>query len=148
CGMADQPIDVTALVLASGASRRFGSAKQLFEIDGESLVRRAARVAREVAPTIVVIADDSLRAALAGLDVTIIHNSEADEGIASSIRAGVAACRGDVLITLCDQPEVTSAHLRRLIDTHAALAATSYGGTIGAPALFPAPYRRRLLLPP
>ena len=46
---------MNAAVLAAGFSRRFGSPKQLFELDGEPLVRRAARTAAEVAKTIVVI---------------------------------------------------------------------------------------------
>lgn len=147
---------VTALVLAAGASRRFGSPKQLFEVDGESLIRRAACTALAVAPTIVVIPDPNsrsvapatsvaIRQALAGLDVTIIENPDAEEGMASSIRAGVGACNGDVLITLCDQPHVTSAHLAALVQCRAPIAATSYAATAGVPAFFSSAYRPELL---
>ncbi|HEX7191928.1 MAG TPA: nucleotidyltransferase family protein [Thermoanaerobaculia bacterium] len=137
---------VTAIVLAAGFSRRFGSAKQLFTYFGEPLVRRAARVAREVAPVIVVIPkNDEIRQALDGLDVTIVENEERAEGMASSIRLGVQACDGDVLLTLCDQPTVSSDHLQKLIDTHAPIAASSYDGTVGVPALFSSAYRDALL---
>jgi molybdenum cofactor cytidylyltransferase len=137
---------VTAIVLAAGFSRRFGSAKQLFTYFGEPLVRRAARVAREVAPVIVVIPNDAeIRQALDGLDVTIVENGERAEGMASSIRAGVRACAGDVLLTLCDQPAVNSAHLRKLIDSRAPIAASGYEGTVGVPALFRSIYRDSLL---
>ncbi|HEX3583050.1 MAG TPA: nucleotidyltransferase family protein [Thermoanaerobaculia bacterium] len=137
---------MTAVVLAAGFSRRFGSAKQLFTYFDEPLVRRAARVAREVAPVIVVIPKDAgIRQALEGLDVTIVENEERAEGMASSIRAGVRACDGDVLLTLCDQPTVDSAHLRKLIDSHAPIAASGYDGTVGVPALFRSTYRDALL---
>lgn len=137
---------VTAVVLAAGFSRRFGSAKQLFTYFGEPLVRRAARVAREVAPVVVVIPKDAaIRQALDGLDVTIVENQERAEGMASSIRAGVRACDGDVLLTLCDQPAVHSGHLRKLIDSGAAIAASGYDGTVGVPALFRSKYRDALL---
>jgi molybdenum cofactor cytidylyltransferase len=137
---------VTAVVLAAGFSRRFGSAKQLFTYFDEPLVRRAARVAREVAPVIVVIPKDAaIREALDGLDVTIVENEERAEGMASSIRLGVGACKGDVLLTVCDQPAVNSAHLRKLIDSQAPIAASGYDGTIGVPALFSANYRDALL---
>ena len=137
---------VTAIVLAAGFSRRFGSAKQLFTYFGEPLVHRAARVAREVAPVIVVIPDDAeIRRALEGLDVTIVENSERAEGMASSIRAGVRACDGDLLLTVCDQPAVNAAHLRKLIDSRAPIVASGYDGTVGVPALFRSTYRDALL---
>jgi molybdenum cofactor cytidylyltransferase len=136
---------LTAIVLASGGSKRFGSSKQLFEYEGESLVHRAARIAREVAPTIVVIASEDVRAALTDLDVTTVHNDEADEGMAASIRAGVRSCDGDVIITLCDQPHITASHLRALASSGAPIAATAYSGTIGVPAFFSAKFRDELL---
>ena len=137
---------VTAVVLAAGFSRRFGSAKQLFTYFDEPLVRRAARVAREVAPVVVVIPKDAeIRQALEGLDVTIVENEERAEGMASSIRAGVRACDGDVLLTVCDQPAVNAAHLQKLIDSRAPIAASGYDGTVGVPALFSATYRDALL---
>jgi molybdenum cofactor cytidylyltransferase len=65
--------------------------------------------------------------------------------MASSIRAGVRACDGDVLLTLCDQPAVNSAHLQKLINCRAPIAASGYDGTVGVPALFTSTYRDALL---
>lgn len=138
---------VTAVVLAAGFSRRFGSPKQLFEIDSEPLVHRAARVARAVAPAVVVIPRNApaIREALRDLHVDLVENDEADEGIASSIRAGVRRCEGDVLLMLCDQPGVTSAHLQNLIDCGGPIAASAYQDTVGVPAFFSSMYRHELL---
>ena len=135
----------TCIVLAAGFSRRLGQPKQLVDWEGEPLVRRAARIAVDAAPTIVVVAHDAVREALEGLDVTIVDNPEAGEGMASSIRRGIAACEGDVLLMLCDQPLITAQHLRALIDAKATIAATGYRGIAGVPAFFASSLRDELL---
>lgn len=106
---------------------------------------RAARVAAAVAPAIVVVASRAVRDALADLKVTIVENPDAAEGMASSIRRGVEAAKGDVLITLCDQPRVTSEHLRALVDARSPIAATGYSGIAGVPAFFSEEFRKELL---
>lgn len=129
---------MTIIVLAAGASKRLGHPKQLVEIDGETLLARAYRVASTVAPTIVVT-----RREFAFGDAIV--NEHAEEGMASSIRLGVAACDGDVLLMTCDQPHVTAAHLRALIDARAPIAATAYAGIAGVPAFFAKEFRDELL---
>ena len=139
---------MNAIVLGAGLSRRFGSVKQLFELDGEPLIRRAARIAAEVAETIVVIPCNAptIHAAVSDLDVVVVENAEAEEGIASSIRAGVAATAGDVLLLVCDQPGITPQHLRALASAGAPLAASGYDdGAFGVPAFFAADFRGELL---
>ena len=129
---------MTIVILAAGASKRLGYPKQLVVVDGETLLARAYRIASAVAPTIVVT-----RRELAFGNAIV--NEHAEEGMASSIRLGVAACDGDVLLMTCDQPHVTSAHLRALIDVDAPIAATAYAGIAGVPALFSARFRDELL---
>lgn len=139
-----------AVVLAAGGSTRLGRPKQLLEVGGEPLVRRAARVAGEAgfAPVVVVVgaAAAEVGAALAGGAFEIVTNPEWRSGMASSVRRGVealTALRSDVagvLLTTCDQPRVEAAHLAALRDAlrdgvHD-LAASSYGETVGVPALF------------
>jgi CTP:molybdopterin cytidylyltransferase MocA len=113
--------------------------------EGETLLHRAARIAREVAPTIVVLRGADMRSAVADLDVTVVENPEAGEGMASSIRRAVAATDGDLLLTLCDQPHITAAHLRSLVAVGSPIAATGYSGTAGVPAFFAAKFRDELL---
>jgi CTP:molybdopterin cytidylyltransferase MocA len=140
-------VSLNVIVLAAGFSRRFGSAKQLHPIDGEPMVRRATMIAGSIAPAIVVIPPNAplIRDALRGLDVVIVENADAAEGMASSIRAGVSACDGDVVLTLCDQPHVTRAHLAALVATGSSIAATAYAGTVGVPAFFARRFRDELL---
>jgi molybdenum cofactor cytidylyltransferase len=135
----------TIIVLAAGASKRLGRPKQLLQFEGEALVARAARVAAAVAPTIVVIpVDQRIREALPS-HVTILENPFPDEGVASSIRLGVAAAEDDVVLMTCDQPLITSEHLRALVDAHSPIAATGYTGIVGVPAFFAAKFRDELL---
>ena len=129
----------TIIVLAAGASKRLGRPKQLLLYEGETLLARAVRIASEVAPTLAVIPP--------GLqfDGNVIVNDQRDEGIASSIRFGLNATEGDILLMLCDQPLITSEHLQALIDAKAPIAATGYKGISGVPAFFAAKFREELL---
>ncbi|HYO76962.1 MAG TPA: nucleotidyltransferase family protein [Thermoanaerobaculia bacterium] len=114
---------LVAIVLAAGSSSRLGRPKQNVVYRGETLLARAERLAREVAEEVVVITRD--------------NNPHADEGIASSIRAGVAmAGEARLLIVLCDQPLITADHLRALVAIDAPIVATLYNGIAGVPAVF------------
>ena len=136
----------TIIVLAAGASKRLGRPKQLLQFEGETLVARAARIAAAVAPTIVVIpVDDAIREGLPSQTVRILENPARDEGVASSIRLGVAAAEGDVVLMTCDQPLITGDHLRALLDAQSPIAATGYKGIAGVPAFFAAKFRDELL---
>jgi molybdenum cofactor cytidylyltransferase len=129
---------------AAGASRRLGSPKQLLEFVGETLLHRAARIATEAGPTVVVLRDRTMEHAIADLDVTVIENPDADEGMASSIRRAVETTAGDLLLMVCDQPHVTAAHLRALATADGEIAATGYSGIAGVPARFGAKFRDEL----
>lgn len=137
-----------AILLAAGASRRLGRAKQLVELDGEPLLRRAARalVATRPLETLVVLGHDAerMRAALDGLPVRCVVATDHAEGMAASLRAGLAAldarCDG-ALVALTDQPALHADHLGALLDAWRAqpsrAAASVYAGVLGVPALLP-----------
>jgi CTP:molybdopterin cytidylyltransferase MocA len=140
---------VAAIVLAAGASRRLGRAKQTVVIGGETLLERAVRIAREAGfvPVIVVVdAEGELAAELAaklgksGCEVVV--NRQASEGMAASIRCGVERARalqveGVVLMT-CDQVALRAEHLRALSAEMDRVTGSSYAGKVGIPAYFPA----------
>lgn len=136
-------VSVAAVVLAAGASRRLGRPKQALEVGSETLLARAVRMAREAGldPVIVVVADLTLAKLLRPAEATILLNADASEGIASSIRVGIAGAKqldvsGAVLMT-CDQVAVTSDHLRSLCARPDFAAGSAYAGAIGIPAYFP-----------
>jgi molybdenum cofactor cytidylyltransferase len=137
-----------ALVLAAGASRRFGSPKQLVRVGGQSLLQRAVAHASEQLGAGVTVILGAHAAEIAetlptGSAGTLI-NRNWQEGIGSSIRAGVqrlpGACDG-VLLLLADQPLVGGEVLRRLITAWRRqprqIIASHYGSVTGVPAIFP-----------
>lgn len=139
------------VVLAAGSSTRLGRPKQLVPCRGSTLLHHAARTALDAAlgPVLVVLgADaDSCAPTLDGLDVGIIRFAGWREGMGATIRAAVtatgtasAATVGALILTACDQPDVSAEDLRRLAEeyrrTGAAVVGSAYAGTVGIPALF------------
>ena len=137
-----------AVVLAAGASRRLGRAKQLIEIDGEPLLRQAARAVLATRPrdAIAVLGHDADRIAsvLEGLAIRELRIEDADDGMSASLRAGIAAldasCEG-ALIVLTDQPALGAAHLEAICAAWRATperaVASAYANVLGVPALLP-----------
>ncbi len=124
--------EVGTVLLAAGLGSRFGSApKLLAPLDGKPLVRHAAEAALEAGPRPVVVVlgahAEAVRATLAGLDLIRIENPDYRTGLASSLRAGLAAlppcCTGAVIV-LGDMPRVTAAHIDRLMSAFTEAAAT------------------------
>jgi molybdenum cofactor cytidylyltransferase len=144
--------EVAALVLAAGRASRYRAAggleptKLVADYLGEPLVRWAVRaaLASRARPVVVVTghARAEVEAALAGLDVRFAHNPDYAEGLATSLRAGVAALpeAAGVLVLLADMPEATADVADALIVAFEAapdaLAAVAlYGGRRGNPVL-------------
>ena len=136
------------VLLAAGRSRRLGVSKQLLKIDGETLVRRAARLGLATSPrdAVVVTGDraEAVADAVRGLSVRCIKAEDFDEGLGRSLAAGLTsldpACAG-ALVVLCDQPGLTAGHLTRLVEAWEAApalaVASGYAGTVGVPAVLP-----------
>ncbi|MBL8125929.1 MAG: nucleotidyltransferase family protein [Blastocatellia bacterium] len=141
---------IGGLLLAAGGSRRLGRPKQLLEFEGKTLVRAAAEALIEAGcdPVVVVLGAEieGSRNELDGLDVVIVENSEWEEGMSSSIRVGIdrfLELEKDidaVLISLCDQPNVTadklSLFIYRYSNDRPPIIAAEYDGVAGVPALF------------
>lgn len=137
-----------AVVLAAGASRRLGRPKQLLQIDGETLVHRAARLALATAAleTRVVLGHGAelIAQALADLPVHLQYVQSSEQGMGATLAAGVAnlppQCTG-VLVLLCDQPALDAAHLQALVrcwqQSPQRAIASAYAGISGVPALLP-----------
>lgn len=146
--------ETTILLLAAGLSSRMrGRDKMLEEIDGEPLLRvMARRATRAGVPVRVVLGPEQTarRAALDGLAVEIVQAAETD-GMAASIRAGVAGLTGPVLVALADMPEITAQDLYLMVSLGAQakgaiLRAAAADGRPGNPVFFPADLLPRLAL--
>lgn len=114
---------VAAILLAAGAGRRMAGRDKLLEpVGGRPALAAAAAAARASrADRVVAVLPPGSAAradALAGLGVEIVVAQAAAEGMAASLRAGLAAVADDadaVLVMLADMPEIGPEHIDRLI---------------------------------
>lgn len=141
-----------AIILAAGASSRFGSPKQLAELDGRPLLQHVLDTVNGVAALdpVVVVVGAHHEAVLEGIKpgrARVALCLGWDEGIAASLRAGLAALHDEddlerVLIVLGDTPLLESAVIEDVLA--AAVAAppavpvrATYDGHPGHPVVLP-----------
>ncbi|WP_370634881.1 NTP transferase domain-containing protein [Roseivivax sp. GX 12232] len=152
-----EPLTITAVLPAAGFGRRMrGGDKLLEQVSGEPLLRRLARMAGRVLDHVVVAlpAPDGARAeALSGLNLTVATVKWPEDGMSSSLVAGVeAAPEGSAYLVLpADMPEITEEDLALLAAAFRAgggrrlVRATDCEGRPGHPVIFPADCRAALL---
>jgi len=139
--------NISALILAAGASTRLGQPKQLVSYNGELLLERTLRIVQQanVQDIYVVLGAhaEQIEAATRLRGATVLRNEAWQAGMASSIRTGIAALpvtTQQALILTCDQPAVTADHLTALLtvaSNYNTTAASEYAGRRGTPAVFP-----------
>jgi len=139
---------ITALVLAAGSAKRFGSSKQLAEFDGIPLAKRALDIAVEVFgdSTALVVGHDwkAVTQSCSPLSGFLIVNDQHESGLGSSIACATRSVRHiaqAIIVTLADQPLITAGHLKNLRDSWSGadneIVVTGFGDTAGPPVLFP-----------
>lgn len=142
--------DLVVLILASGAGRRFGGPKQLALIDGESMLVRAINTCLQLTETVIVVTGAHREAVESAIDhkpIQTVYNADWEEGMGSSIRAGVHFIRNTLskpnklLVTLADTPHIEPRDYGRLLSVSAdhpdSCVAAEYSKTRGVPAIFP-----------
>ena len=140
--------ELHAVILAAGASTRFGSPKQLVRIGGSpvlhQMISNAAFVAGRSVTVVIGAHAREIAPALRQSAASVVVNRDWPEGLASSIRLAVESapprCDG-LLLLLADQVAVTADDLKHLYAAwkrHPILvAAALYDGAPGLPAIFP-----------
>jgi molybdenum cofactor cytidylyltransferase len=106
---------IAGVVLAAGGASRFGSPKQLAELEGVPLLQHAIDAVLAVPavdPVVVVLGAEAerVREAVSLRAARAVVCADWADGMAASLRCGVAAV-GDpdwVVVTLGDQPRVTA----------------------------------------
>jgi len=143
-------MNIGIILLAAGSSSRLGRSKQLIIIDHEPLLVRSVKTALESNASHVMVVlgfEQQLhRKIIQPLPVTIIHNSEWEKGMGSSLKVGLTKLLSLVpdidaaIAMVCDQPLLTAEHLNNLIFTYTEAkceaVASVYSDTVGTPALF------------
>jgi molybdenum cofactor cytidylyltransferase len=136
------------LVLAAGGSLRLGQPKQLVRIHGRPLIHlvvdHAVSLAGQAVTVVLGAHAKEIAPCLKSTSASIVINREWEQGIASSIRAGIASLGSSsnaVMVLLGDQRAVTIDDLKRLASAWGGetktIATAVYNGTFGVPAIFP-----------
>jgi molybdenum cofactor cytidylyltransferase len=118
---------IAAVILAAGRSTRMGGPNKLLaELRGKPLVRIVTeQVLASRASDVTVVTGhqaDAVKRALQGLKVTFVHNPDFADGLASSVKAGIAAvpAKADgAVVCLGDMPLVDTHLIDRLIGAFA-----------------------------
>ena len=131
------------IILAAGASSRFGEVKAIAPFQGRPLLQYAidAAAAAGLAETVVVLgaSADRVLVALGGQSARVVVNPTPELGLSSSLKLGLAALAPGVdaaAILLGDQPTVRADVIRKLLaaaeGTDAPIVAPRYAGGGGA----------------
>jgi molybdenum cofactor cytidylyltransferase len=144
---------VAGVLLAAGTSSRMGKNKLFLDIDGETVLRRAARAGRSAGlhPLVVVLGHESDRAGgqLAGLDCAAVVNPRYAEGMNTSVSAGISALGEGpdaAVVMLADMPFVTAEMIAAVVSTwhNEPLVLSLYGDVVAPPVLYARPLFREL----
>jgi molybdenum cofactor cytidylyltransferase len=119
--------NVAAVILAAGRSTRMGGPNKLLaELGGKTLVRIVTEqaLASRASSVIVVTGHqaDQVESALAGLKVKFVRNGDFADGLASSVKAGIAAvpaAADGAVVCLGDMPLIDARLIDRLIGAFA-----------------------------
>lgn len=149
---------VTAIILAAGLSKRLGRNKLLLPLGGETVLRKTAKavLASAVSEVILVTGHEEaeVKQAVEDLDVRLTHNPRYAGGQSTSMIAGIEAAHETAeayLFVLGDQPLLTPGIVNGLIALYessrpdALVAAPTFKGRRGNPALFAASLKDKLL---
>ncbi len=142
--------NVALIILAAGNSSRMGRPKQLREFNGTTLLAHVVDAGLESnCNSIFVVLGaqiELMTAALVGKNINIICNENWQEGMASSIVAGIQQLQKSneifnaTIIATCDQPFVSSELFNALISTYdtskSKIVASKYNNIAAVPALF------------
>ena len=147
---------ISAILLAAGQSKRMGELKQLMPFGQSTIVRQAVDnlLGSAVVEVIVVVgyrAEDVTKA-IAAKPIRIVMNPDYEQGMSTSIIAGLNLVHGGVqavMLAMGDQPLVNSETMNILIEEFCnhdkGIAVPTYQGRRGHPIIFAIKYKNKLL---
>lgn len=154
-------MNIGLIMLAAGNSRRFGSNKLLYPIDGKPMYRHILTELEKVKECVekegvscritVVTQYDEIAADAERNGAEVLYNLHPDEGIASSLKIGLKVNRAmdACLFTVSDQPWLRGETILELVHVFfrekKGIACVKHGGKTGNPCIFSRKYYGELL---
>lgn len=141
------------IILAAGASSRFGGDKLAEKVEGKSLLRRAAEaVPKEWFEKVILVSSRPEGAELAAdFGVVLVPNPKSEEGVSRSVRLGLeqaGICSG-ALFMVADQPLLRRESVERLtaefLRHPEQIVCAAHEGERGNPCIFPSALFSELL---
>lgn len=149
------------IMLAAGNSRRFGSNKLLYGIDGMPMyrhillelvqTREVLKIQEHTCEITVVTQYDEIAQEARKLGAQVLYNLHPDEGISSSLKIGLRGNRDmdACLFTVADQPwlrgETILGLVRVFLREGKGIACVEYDGKLGNPCIFSKKYFEELM---
>ena len=157
--MPSKRVKLALIMLAAGNSRRFGSNKLMYEVDGVPMYQRTLRLLQKAAERIpdsriVVVTQPQYSEIIDVVKETgaeVLFNPKPERGIASSMQIGleIAKDADACLFTVSDQPWLTAETIIALYDAfqseNKGMACTVWGEKTGNPFIFSKKYYRKLM---
>ena len=157
--MPSKRVKLALIMLAAGNSRRFGSNKLMYEVDGVPMYQRTLRLLQKAAERIpdsriVVVTQPQYSEIIDVVKETgaeVLFNPKPERGIASSMQIGleIAKDADACLFTVSDQPWLTAETIIALYDAfqseNKGMACTIRGEKTGNPCIFSKKYYRELM---
>lgn len=140
-------LQVSAILLAAGQSRRMETLKQLLPLSGKPVMRHCLDtiIGAGIGDIVVVLNPrvTEIMEAIRGLPLTVLFNNEPSSEMAESVRIGLRSARATsgVLIHLSDYPLVSVNTVRKLVARHKKepdkILIPTYKNKRGHPCVFP-----------
>jgi molybdenum cofactor cytidylyltransferase len=141
------------IILAAGSSSRMKEPKQLLAFKNKTLLTHTVDEAQKSGmPVIIVLGanEEKIKEQLKNISAQIVFNEKWEEGISSSIKAGIKkALENNIdsencILCVCDQPYISAFVFQQLMDKKDTsgkdIIASSYSETLGTPVLFDKKY--------
>ncbi len=145
-----------AIVLAAGDSTRMGQQKITLPFNGVTVIEHIVQTLERcgLGKVVVVVGRDAaeIRAALRGCSVNVVDNPDYQQGMLTSVRAGLRALGDEMdaaLVCLGDQPSIQPSVVRAVIECGASspsdIVVPGYEGKRGHPLLIPSEYWKSIV---
>jgi len=146
-------VQLAAVVLAAGSSRRMGETNKLLEsVQSQSMIRTVVSTLCQTGVDKVVVVtgfqSDLIRAELVGMDIEIIDNDLFKDGLSASLKVGLSSLSSNIdiaMIVLADMPFLKISELEHLMSVSRAgdertIVVPVASGRRGNPVLWPRYY--------